>query len=346
MPVTTDKRGYVSGKYGLELDGLASGFLESFEGGNATSDVVVEKAGADHIAHKHIAGVKYEDITVTCGTGMSQSFYEWIKATFHRNFTRQNGAIVSYDYNYKERSRLSFFNALITEIGLPALDASSKDTAKMTVKFTPEHTQHKKADGASSIAGKSSVQKRWLSSNFRLQITGLDCSRVNRIEAITATQKMVENPTGELRDYQMEPAYLNVSNLVVTLPESNAKEFYDWHESFVIKGDNGKDKEKNGTLEYLIPDLKEAFFTLDLKHLGIFRLAPEKVEAGAENIRRVRAEMYCEEITFSYGRHVRANADVTESATLGATQARAGQATTVAPAEQTARVLPSLRFRT
>ena len=28
---------------------------------------------------KHLAGVKYEDITVNCGTGMSKGFYEWTK---------------------------------------------------------------------------------------------------------------------------------------------------------------------------------------------------------------------------------------------------------------------------
>jgi hypothetical protein len=31
--------------------------------------------------------------------------------------------------------------ALITQIGLPALDAASKDAAKMTVKFAPEYTR-------------------------------------------------------------------------------------------------------------------------------------------------------------------------------------------------------------
>jgi len=28
---------------------------------------------------KHIAGVKYEDITVNCGTGMAKGFYNWTK---------------------------------------------------------------------------------------------------------------------------------------------------------------------------------------------------------------------------------------------------------------------------
>jgi hypothetical protein len=45
----------------------AGGWIESVEGGHATADVVTEKVGPDHIVHKHIAGVKYEDITVAVG---------------------------------------------------------------------------------------------------------------------------------------------------------------------------------------------------------------------------------------------------------------------------------------
>jgi hypothetical protein len=48
-----------------ELDfSRAGGWISSVEGGHATADVVNEKVGPDHIVHKHIAGVKYEDITV------------------------------------------------------------------------------------------------------------------------------------------------------------------------------------------------------------------------------------------------------------------------------------------
>ena len=43
-------------------------------------------------------------------------------------------------------------------------------------------------------------------------------------------------------------------------------------------------------LELLAPDLKEVLFTLTFKNLGIFKVAPEKAEAGSESIRRVKAE--------------------------------------------------------
>lgn len=46
----------------------STGWIQSVDGGHATSDVVTEKVGPDHIVHKHIAGVKYEDITLVAGT--------------------------------------------------------------------------------------------------------------------------------------------------------------------------------------------------------------------------------------------------------------------------------------
>lgn len=298
-------RSSVAGKYGLEIDGINAGWVMSAEGGHATSDVVQEKLGPDHIIKKHIAGVKYEDISISVGTGMSKGFYGWMKDSFDHKYSRKNGAIIAADYGYKELSRLTFTNALITEVGFPALDAASKDAAKMTIKFSPEYTRQTLSKGgggtiANKYANKQDVQKKWLPSNFRLKIDGLDCTKVNKVEAITVKQKVVENPVGELRDYQKEPAHLEIPNLVVTFPESHSDEFYKWHEDFVIKGNNGDDKEKGGSLEFLTPNLSEVLFTVTFEHLGIFKCTPEKVEAGSENIRRIKAEMYCEDMKFEY----------------------------------------------
>lgn len=300
MAGTADKRGYVAGKYGIELGEGLAGWVQSVEGGHAFSDVVNEKLGADHLIRKHISGVKYDDITITCGTGMTKPFYEWIKASFDRKNSRQDGAVVTADYDYKEISRMTFTHALISEIGFPALDASSKDVAKMTVKITPELTRTKKGSGKALGKVETKVQKKWLPSNFRLKIDGLDCTRVNKIDAIVLKQKVIDNPVGELRDYQKEPAHLEIPNLGITLAESHADDWYKWHEDFVINGNCGEDKERNGTLEYLTPDLKDSLFTITFTHAGIFKIEPEKVAAGLETIRRVRAELYVEDMKFAY----------------------------------------------
>jgi phage tail-like protein len=305
MPITKNGRGFTAGKFALQIGSSNAGWVQSVEGGNAVSDVIVEKIGADNLQHKHIGGVKYEDITINCGTGMSKGFYEWMKKSFDRSHMRNDGAIHTCDYDGSIVSTLQFFQGLISEIGFPACDAASKDAAKMSIKVAPEFTRHQNGDGKkvdpSGFSIKPEAQKKWVPANFRLSIAGCEqaCKKVNKIEALTLKQKIVENPIGEGRDYEKEPANLEVPNLVITMAESHADEFYNWHKSFVIDGKNDPSQEKTGSLEYLTPDF-QTLFTLNFMALGIFKLSPEKVEAGSENIRRVKAEMYCENITFNY----------------------------------------------
>jgi len=310
MAITKNARAYTGGKYNLTFDGHTdAGWIKSVEGGNATADVVVEKMGADHIARKHLATVKYEDISFQCGTGMSTDFYDWINTAFnhtHNDAGRRTGSINHYDYDYNLLSALEFRNGLITEFGMPALDASSKDSALMTIKFKPEITR-KIIKGSGKVGNPkmdAAVQKKWLPSNFRLRFTDAAfdqaLSKVNKIEALVIKQKVVENAVGEIRDYEQEAASVEVPNLVLTLAESHADQFYKWHEDFVIYGRNGQDQEKQGILEYLTPDLSTVLFTLNFAQLGVFKVAPDKVEAAGESIRRVKVEMYCEDIKFSY----------------------------------------------
>ncbi len=287
-----------TGTIGLELDKKSVGFVSFAAGGNATSDVVTEKIGADHIAHKHLAGVKYEDITINVGTGMDKAFYSWVAATSAVKFARHSGAIVAADTNFKIRTRIEFSNALITEIGMPALDAAAKDAAKMTIKFAPEFTRRVKGGG--TLKGSfSAVQQKWNVSNFKLHIDGVDTSFVSKIDALVIKANITENPVGDQRDYQKEATSVEVPNIKLTVAESHADDFFKWHEDFVIKGNNSSESEKTGSLSYLTQDLKTELFRLDFHGLGIFALDPDPYTAHADNIRRVTAQIYCESITFS-----------------------------------------------
>lgn len=286
-------------RYALDIGGMSCGWIYSAEGGYAFSDVITEKIGPDKIIHKHLAGVKYEDITITCGAQMARNFYEWIRAALERKHIRKDGAIHLTDYEGNIIHTMDFFHGLITEISFPALDAASKDACAMTIKIAPETTREKKGSGAIDLKPPA-PQKKWLARNFRLQIAGLeeDCKQVVAIDALTIKQQVIEHAVGEKRDYEKEPSDIEIPNLVVTLPESHADQFSKWHHDFLVLGKNDQGQEKSGTLEYLTPDLKETIFKLDFFGLGIFRLTPDKLESGSGNIRRVKAEMYCENIEF------------------------------------------------
>jgi hypothetical protein len=322
--------------------------------------------GPDFIAHKHLGGLKYEDITVNCGTGMSNDFFDWLKGAFDRTNQSKNGAIVEYDVQYNEVSRLNFSNALITEICVPTLDAASNDTGRMTIKLTPESTSR-----TASKSGKATnytipvSQKKWLSSNFQLTIDGLDCTHVNRVDAITVKQRVMRV---DARTSGNMPAFQEVSNVAITLAEAQAQHFYDWYEDFVIGGNNGQNQEKGGALACLASN--NVLFTLTFKNLGIFKLASHEAEALSAGIRRVTAQMYCEAIGFNSGAVPTSSAGSTSTtadaaggkqspgelptppAGIGAQRALTGraaglsaiQAAPIAPQEPAPR--PSLRFRT
>ena len=290
-----NSRSYVAGRFLLELDRVPVGFLAGVEGGSCYSDVIEEEVGADGVARKHISGVKFEDITVTCSAGMSPAFYDWIQSSIAHKPLRKSGAIIAADFNYNEKSRREFTNALITEIAFPAMDGASKDAAYMKLKVSPEFVRTVPGSGK-EVQGAALKQKKWLTSNFQFTLGNLPASRVNKVEALTIKQKVVQDPRGGL-----VPGKLEYPNLTVYIPEPDAPKWYDWHDDFVIKGNNGQDAEQGGTLTYIDADLRTTLMTLGFSGVGMFKIAPDKMEAGAEQIRRVKVEMYVEEMSFKGG---------------------------------------------
>ncbi len=294
-----DQRAYAAGKFALEIDGQTE-FLKSFEGGFPKAEVVSVPVGPSNFMKKHISMTRYADIVVVCTPLMSRPLFDWTLATLNGNSIRKDGAIITASYDLKEQTRLQFFGATITEIALPACDASSKEAGYLGIKLTPESTKPIGGNGALLKGDFSkSQQKLWLPGNFALEIGGLDCSRVAKIDAFTIKQKVVQDQAGQMREFRKESGKLEFPNLAITMPEAHAGTFYKWFEDMVIKGNSGEDRERDGTLKFLSPNRQEVLLTVNFSHLGIFSFAPEKAETNAEAIRRVKIELYCEHITLS-----------------------------------------------
>jgi hypothetical protein len=299
-----DNRAWTAGRYAIDIGGVPAGWVMSAEGGGANSDVVVEKIGPDLIQHKHLAGVKYEDITVNCGAGMAKNYFEWIETTLKHETNskgRKDGSIHSCDYDGNIKHTLDFFHGMISELGFPACDAASKDAAKLVTKIAIETSRGKKGSGKCDLKIDAAKAKRWTARNFKLEIAGLDCTRVNKVEALTVKQKIAENPIGEMRDYEKVAANIEFPHLVVTCNDSHADNWLKWHEDFVIHGKNDQGAEKTGALHYLSEDLSKTLFTINFHGLGIFKATHDKREAHNENVSRHKFEMYCHWFEFKSG---------------------------------------------
>lgn len=274
---TPPSRTAAGGKYALELDGVLVGWLNSVDGGYATAEVA-------SAARKHVAGVKYEDITMTVGADLDPKVLGWIQSLLDGKTERKSGSIIYIDREGTEAARLNFYDAMIAEVAFPALDAASKDAAKMTIKISPEYTRRLPGSGKAVDVRRA---KAWLVSNFRLRIDGLESAteRVNKIEAIVVKQR-VSRADGDQRDPATVPAGLEVSNLAMRVSSTSANPLYAWHEEFVIQGRNSESEERSGTLELLAPDMRTVLLRLKLQGLGIVRAEP------AEADDQVEAEMY------------------------------------------------------
>jgi hypothetical protein len=197
---------------------------------------------------------------------------------------------------------LNFFEALISEIGFPALDAASKEPGKFNLKIATEYTEMKYSPGGSvlPVPIDPPKQKRWTASNFRLQINGFDCRRVLKVDAITIKQNIVDNTIGERLIYQKEPAQIDFPNLSITIAENDIEPWYKWHKEFVMDGKSAPENEKSGSLSYLTSDLSKELFSLSFTNLGIVKFVPDKHDSSSDKLRYVRVEMYCEQMAFSY----------------------------------------------
>lgn len=296
-------RSYVANRFLLELQKQTAGWLLTAEGGMASTEVVQERLAAGYPVRKHAGNVKVEEITFTCGSSMTEPFYEWLQGSIRYEHERKEGAIVTANYDFKEIVRTNFYEALITEIGLPAVDAASKEACKFTIKMAPEWTEIKHSAGTQSLlpAPKDTEkQKRWQAANFRFNVDGMDTRRVNKVEALTIKQNVVDNAIGERLIFQKEPAQIDFPNVVFTIPEVDAEPWYKWYDDFVTKGKSEPSNEKNGHLEYLKPDVSGVLFTVDFFGLGIIKFNPEKLESSSEKVRNVKIEMYCERMDFKY----------------------------------------------
>jgi hypothetical protein len=294
-------RSYVSGNFMFNLQGVKCGFLKAVDRGAISAEVIEEKVGPDFFVKKHIGQPKYEDIELTIGFEMVQDVYDWIAASWSMNYARKDGSIVATDANLQAKSERQFYHALITEVTIPALDGAAKDPAFLTVKFSPEYTREVKAAGK-LIVPKPVAQKRFLPSNFRLEIDGVDCTKVSKIGSFTVKQTVSTDDIGDARDQLTERGKVEFPNLRITLSEAGAQTWVDWFEDFVIKGNNDESKEKSGRIVFLSPDRKQELGRVELHNLGIFSLRHQAPAADA--VARVVAELYCERMELQIGKPV------------------------------------------
>jgi hypothetical protein len=236
----------------VRLDGTIAGWILNAEGGAAEKPTSSTEDMTQPGKHS-----SFSEIVIRTGAMLGKPLYQWIESSWSSKHERKSGAIVAADFDYKEKAVLEFFDALISEIGFPALDGASKDAAKLTVKIAPEWTRYKRGDTTvdhsdSYKLGKGN-QKKWYPANFRLRIEGLQeaCAKIKKVDEITIKQAVAVDQIGAMRTPQKVPGKIEYPNISFYLPPSEAAPFNKWHQTSVAKGTPAR---REGTLDYLSSD--------------------------------------------------------------------------------------------
>jgi phage tail-like protein len=300
--MTKDLRNnYTGGRFAFEFDDKQSaGFVSGIDGAHFKAEPVTYQQGADFFVSKYAGRAKYDDITINVGAAMSPPFWKWVASSLEGKPQRRNGALVGYDFDFCERSRRSFRDGLIAEIGFPALDAASKNSANLTVKITPEFVDYKKGDGHQMTGGQAqdqmTKQKRWLTSNFRFSLDRFKNSEAMRsvkVEAFTVKQNIIDNAVGSEMYARKAVGRLELPQIVVTFPESQMEDWMKWWDESVAKG-NRKDQYTTGVITYLANDQRTELMHIELSGVSLLSVELDKYEAHKEAIASGKATLNIE----------------------------------------------------
>jgi hypothetical protein len=293
------QRSYSAGKFALELDGVAVGFVLSAEGGEPFGPVI-EDAPVGVLVRKHLGAPEYAPLVIEVGAVMEKPLFDWVAAMLDGTQTATDGAIAFLDYAMKEQLRLEWTAALITEVVFPAADAAApKESGAVRVTLQPAHTVVVPGSGARYTAPSAAkTNKAFLPSNFRFTLSGLPSDKVAKVAPIVVGGTIVHDDTAGPGD-AVSVGPLDVSDLVIWLPESAASPLTMWFDDFVIKGFNDSANERTASLTFVEPSLKNDLLSVEFGGVGIFRISHERHNDNASVVARVKVEMYCETVSLA-----------------------------------------------
>jgi hypothetical protein len=287
-----DKRFGAGTREVVEIGGMEPIHAVSVTGGTLVGEVIVQRSGSDAAPKKHVAAVHVEPITIEAGAMELMDLMR--RATDQGAPQKLSGRVLTVGQDGKVSSIREFTDAVITEVRLPAFDASSKDAARCTVTLAPASVKFKAGTSEAAPSGGAAKSKSATVGNFRVTVPGVDTSGAMKIDPIVLSRKTSTQAAGDAKVASIESGPLNFPNLVVVLAQSQAQSAMQWQEQFLVKGPRGDADEKIVTIELLAPDLKSSVLALEARGVGLVSVRNLPSEPGSDSVGRIAMEMYVE----------------------------------------------------
>jgi hypothetical protein len=303
---TTQVKPAPLGNAALVLEEKSCGIIHRLSGGAIGAGVVEERVPRTMATTKHLGPPEHEDVSLDFGFAMARPVFDWIAETWKMQAPRRDGSILACNQAMEPKSQRKFTAALITETIIPALDTTLRDASHglnaiwLNLKFAAEAMSRDKASGAKVSGDPKHPEKKLLRNNFRLQIDGLDCDKVQSIAPFAV--KQIVHRVRKGRSSGLVGGTVTFPNLKITFAEVTADSWEAWLDDFVVRGQSSEDKEKKGTLTLLAPDMRQTLATIKLFGLGIFNLSHAPAGSAVEEHHMLAtAQLYCQRMEFEPG---------------------------------------------
>jgi hypothetical protein len=293
-----DSRSYRSGAFAMTLGGSAPGYIRKCDLGKLSNEIIVHNLGGTIRQKKHAGKMKHDPIKIEVGVGMGKDLYTWIKNSFDGKYSRMDGEVLIANHNYEVMRRCEFVNAMITEIGIPACDASGKEPGYFNITFQPETVRYSDGGGNIGSVKIGEKQKMWLTNNFRFDGAGLATKHLKKVDALKWVQKVQEHAVGEFIESQYEGTACEAGDLKLTLATTEYKPWYDWAKSWFFEGKKTEGDERAMGLDILAQDAKEVIGRISFENVGLKEFVFAALEANKDAISTFDVTMYTEAYKF------------------------------------------------
>ena len=295
------KRSATSGRFLLEVGSSRAAFLKSFSGLAYEGEQTKHDHAVENFRTKQLSTFKYSDAKAKIGMNQAGELMEWIRASFRKQCMVKSGAFTAANFDYKATHRIEFRDALIKEIALPKLDATSKDAAYLDLTFQAEDVTHMKANGEDIKGEYNELAKRNQPHMFRLEVAGLEeaCARVNTIDPVTCKQAVVTDAVGPHRIHSIHAANLDLGNIKCTFSAADIAPWMAWADAWFRQGKCLTSDHKDGAIVFLGP-AGDDIGRIELKQLGLLKFDMGERTANAENVARFTVEMYVQEVEINF----------------------------------------------
>lgn len=236
------------GRVGLQMGTSGVSLLRAASGG-------LMSRRTDPASGIAVSRPTFDEMSLQFTPSMSRDFNTWFAQSVSGQRTLQSGSVLVADSANRATSRLSFQNALITQVTLPAMDSRSTAPAFIGVNVQPESATIATERG--SIVTFGSGMGTLVSPGFRVDLTGLDSTQVVDVSSV---QVALSSATGR-------PP---LPTATFTVKEPGAKSLYSMYGDSLVAGK--VDLKRTLSIRYLVSAGAPVVF--ELKHPMMITFRP------------------------------------------------------------------------